>query len=69
MNDYSNVGVAGRKTGVTLKDTEIRDESSLEPIDGMFSSPEKLPSKRKGVAQNAIIIEEEDMDFGQSMWI
>lgn len=55
-----------RKTGVTLKDTGIRDEHGLEPIDGIFSSPEKSPPKRNGAAENATIIEEEDMDIGQS---
>ncbi|KAA6409955.1 MAG: RmlC-like cupin [Lasallia pustulata] len=66
LDDYSNIGVAGRKTGVTLKDTGIRDEHGLEPIDGIFSSPEKSPPKRNGATENATIIEEEDMDIGQS---
>lgn len=30
-----------RKTGVTLKDTGIRDEYGMQPIDDIFSSPEK----------------------------
>lgn len=28
-----------RKTGITLKDTGIRDEHGLEPVSGIFSSP------------------------------
>ncbi|KAK3314827.1 kinetochore CENP-C fungal-like protein [Apodospora peruviana] len=36
--DFGNVG---RKTGVTLKDTGIRDEHGMEPIDNLFSSPRK----------------------------
>ncbi|KAJ9632512.1 mitotic fidelity of chromosome transmission- protein [Taxawa tesnikishii (nom. ined.)] len=31
-------GAVGRKTGLTLKDTGIRDEHGLEPISGIFSS-------------------------------
>lgn len=30
-----------RKTGVTLKDTGVRDEYGMQPIDDIFSSPEK----------------------------
>ena len=52
---------------MTLKDTGIRDEHGLEPIDGIFSSPEKSPVKRNGTALNSTIEEEEeDMDIGQS---
>ncbi|KAI9695542.1 MAG: hypothetical protein M1820_008555 [Bogoriella megaspora] len=47
-NNYFNVGKQGRKTGITLKDTGIRDADGLEPIDGIFSSPEKSPPKRNG---------------------
>ena len=58
---------ANRKTGVTLQDTGIRDEHGLEPLDGIFSSPEKSPVKRNGVNHNSTIEEEEDMDIGHSM--
>ena len=58
--------ITRRKTGVTLKDTGIRDEHGLEPIDGIFSSPEKSPVKRNGTGHDASIEEEEDMDIGQS---
>ena len=51
-----------------MKDTGIRDEHGLEPIDGIFSSPEKSPPKRRGATENVTIIEEEDMDIGSSMW-
>jgi centromere protein C len=40
--DYSNVGKAGRRTGVTLREGK-RDEHGMEEIDGIFSSPEKSP--------------------------
>ncbi|KAL9097702.1 MAG: hypothetical protein Q9165_000028 [Trypethelium subeluteriae] len=45
-NRYFDVGKQGRKTGITLKDNGIRDADGLEPIDGIFSSPEKSPPKR-----------------------
>ena len=80
--DYSNIGVAGRyvtglregamsltdsrKTGITLKDSGIRDEHGLEPIDGIFSSPEKSPVKQNGSGHQSTITEEEDMDIGHS---
>lgn len=38
-NQYFDVGKVGRKTGITLKDTGIRDEHGLEPVSGIFSSP------------------------------
>ncbi|KAF7161843.1 hypothetical protein CNMCM6106_008954 [Aspergillus hiratsukae] len=45
--DYSNVGKAGRRTGVTLKEGK-RDEHGMEEIDGIFSSPEKSPAGEHG---------------------
>ncbi|KAJ4289711.1 mitotic fidelity of chromosome transmission- protein [Kalmusia sp. IMI 367209] len=45
-NQYYNVGVQGRKTGITLEDKGLRDEHGLEPISGIFSSPEKSPPRR-----------------------
>ncbi|EUC48907.1 hypothetical protein COCMIDRAFT_33589 [Bipolaris oryzae ATCC 44560] len=49
-NNYYNVGVQGRKTGITLADKGVYDEHGLEPISGIFSSPEKSPPKRSGNA-------------------
>lgn len=37
-----------RKTGITLADRGVYDEHGLEPISGIFSSPEKSPPKRGG---------------------
>lgn len=34
-----------RKTGVTLRDTGVRDEYGLEPVEGIFSSPDKAPRR------------------------
>lgn len=55
-----------RKTGITLKDTGVRDEHGMEPLDGIFSSPEKSPQKfgsRGGVATSSST----DMQIQQSM--
>ncbi|KAK4214978.1 kinetochore CENP-C fungal-like protein [Rhypophila decipiens] len=43
---FHELGVAGRKTGITLKDTGIRDEHGMEPIDALFSSPRKEGSEQ-----------------------
>ncbi|PLB45360.1 cupin domain protein [Aspergillus steynii IBT 23096] len=45
--DYSNVGKAGRRTGITLKEGK-RDEHGMEDIEGMWSSPENSPSLDDG---------------------
>lgn len=62
-----------RKTGLTVPDSGIRDEHGLEPMDDLFSSPNKAPkssAKRKSVAKtaNATISSEEDMEMGESMF-
>ncbi|KAH0541856.1 hypothetical protein FGG08_003661, partial [Glutinoglossum americanum] len=68
--NFLDLGVAGRRTGVTLKDTGIRDEYGLEPIEGIFSSPtkspEKSPTRKNGAAQNSTLTTEEEMDIGSS---
>ncbi|SMR47221.1 unnamed protein product [Zymoseptoria tritici ST99CH_3D1] len=46
-NQYFDVGKVGRKTGITLQDTGIRDEHGLEPVSGIFSSPGE-PSRHNG---------------------
>ncbi|KAK7980720.1 Choline transport protein [Apiospora arundinis] len=46
------LGVRGRKTGVTLVDTGERDEYGMEPVDNLFSSPEKETAKRTNGASN-----------------
>ena len=55
-----------RKTGAILKDTGIRDANGMEPLDGIFSSPEKSPPKRNGVKHDSTITEDETMDMGES---
>ncbi|KAK4156357.1 kinetochore CENP-C fungal-like protein [Chaetomidium leptoderma] len=36
-----DLGVVGRKTGVTVPDSGVRDEHGMEPIEDLFSSPGK----------------------------
>ncbi|KAJ4401724.1 mitotic fidelity of chromosome transmission- protein [Didymella pomorum] len=44
-NAFFNLGVQGRKTGITLEE-RARDEHGIEAISGIFSSPAKSPPKR-----------------------
>jgi centromere protein C len=55
-----------RKTGITLKDTGVRDEQGLEPLDGIFSSPEKSAMKTNSNGANGHTSEGDDMDIGDS---
>ncbi|KAF9701190.1 hypothetical protein EKO04_000326 [Ascochyta lentis] len=59
-NTFFNVGVQGRKTGITLEE-RARDDNGLEAISGIFSSPDKSPPKR-GSTNNA----SESMDIQDS---
>ncbi|KAI9670152.1 MAG: hypothetical protein M1817_004489 [Caeruleum heppii] len=61
---FFDVGVKGRKTGVTLKEG-ARDEHGIEAIDGIFS-PLRSPERTNGLSHNATISTEEDMEVGQS---
>ncbi|DAA79484.1 TPA_exp: Cupin domain protein [Trichophyton benhamiae CBS 112371] len=62
--DYSNVGKAGRRTGITLKEGK-RDEHGMEELEGMFSSPEKSPVRTNGFANDGLMNSEE-METGGS---
>lgn len=48
-----------RKTGVTLRDTGVRDEHGMEPIDNIFSSP------AKGGSDDGDEEEEDDEEEGE----
>ncbi|CEJ80546.1 hypothetical protein VHEMI00722 [[Torrubiella] hemipterigena] len=37
---FHELGVKGRKTGVVLEDNGVRDSLGLQPLDGIFSSPQ-----------------------------
>ncbi|KAH8674663.1 Mif2/CENP-C like-domain-containing protein [Tricladium varicosporioides] len=67
-NNYIfDLGVRGRKTGLTLPDTGLRDEHGLEPMDGLFSSPAKPKSTVKAPRKiNATLTSEEDMEMVES---
>jgi len=45
-NIYFEPGKFGRKTGITLRDTGVRDEHGFEPVSGIFSSPNKPSPER-----------------------
>ncbi|KAF1917991.1 kinetochore CENP-C fungal-like protein [Ampelomyces quisqualis] len=60
-NQFYDVGVQGRKTGITLADRGVYDEHGLEPISGIFSSPERSPPKRGGT-----VTASESMDIQES---
>lgn len=49
-----------------LKDTGVRDEHGLEPMDGIFSSPRKPSPKQNGATQYSTILEDDSMDTGGS---
>lgn len=51
-----------RKTGVTLKDTGVRDEHGMQPLEDIFSSPEK--ESQNGVDEDDS--EDEPMDIDES---
>lgn len=54
-----------RKTGLVLKDTGVRDKDGLEPIEGIFSSPEKS-AVRDSRKSNTTLTDSEDMEVGES---
>ncbi|ODH39378.1 hypothetical protein ACO22_01946 [Paracoccidioides brasiliensis] len=63
--DYSNVGKAGRRTGITLKEGKL-DEHGMEEIDGMFSSPEKSSFRINGNGFANDTLNSDDMETGDS---
>jgi len=54
-----------RKTGLVLKDTGIRDKDGLEPIEGIFSSPEKSATHNSRKT-DVTLTDSEDMEEGES---
>ncbi|KAL8829813.1 MAG: hypothetical protein Q9191_001792 [Dirinaria sp. TL-2023a] len=64
--DYQAIGVKGRRTGATLKDTGIRDEHGLEPVPS-FSSPEKSAPNVNGTnGAHSSYTEDVTMEIGES---
>ncbi len=56
--------VCDSKTGVTLKDSGVRDEHGMEPLDSLFSSPEKTKTKGKAVDDEEEEEEDDDSSDG-----
>ncbi|KAF2640777.1 hypothetical protein P280DRAFT_507384 [Massarina eburnea CBS 473.64] len=65
-NQFYDVGVQGRKTGITLEDKGVRDEHGLEPISGIFSSPQKSPPKRVASSGRNATSDSASMDIQES---
>jgi centromere protein C len=60
-----------RRTGVTLKDSGVRDEFGLESAEGIFSSPAKqapqsVRTGRPARHSDGTLTTSEDMDVGRS---
>jgi centromere protein C len=53
-----------RRTGITLREGK-RDEYGMEEVDGMFSSPDKSPTKYTFSAGNETIIGSDGMDLDE----
>ncbi|KAF2660210.1 hypothetical protein K491DRAFT_674981 [Lophiostoma macrostomum CBS 122681] len=68
-NQVYNVGVQGRKTGITLEDKGVRDEHGMEPISAIFSSPAKSPPKRSASLRQTggTVTDSESMDLDSSV--
>ncbi|KAF2205403.1 hypothetical protein GQ43DRAFT_437029 [Delitschia confertaspora ATCC 74209] len=66
-NQFFNVGVQGRKTGITLVDRGLRDEHGMEPVSGIFSSPAKpTPRVSSGRKTSGTVTTSESMDVQES---
>ncbi|KJZ75096.1 hypothetical protein HIM_05582 [Hirsutella minnesotensis 3608] len=59
---FHELGVRGRKTGVFLPDGGERDEHGMQPLDDVFSSPEKGAAQTNGADDSG----SEDMDIASS---
>lgn len=57
------LGQQGRKTGVVLPDSGVRDENGIEPLKGIFDSPGKDNSSDDDDDENS---DEADMDIENS---
>ncbi|PSR87058.1 kinetochore CENP-C fungal-like protein [Coniella lustricola] len=59
---FHDLGVRGRKTGVTLKDTGVRDEHGMQPLDDIFSSPDRESQAGAGAANGNNTSEDDSGD-------
>ncbi|XP_044724473.1 mif2/CENP-C like domain-containing protein [Hirsutella rhossiliensis] len=60
---FHELGVRGRKTGVFLPDGGERDEHGMQPLEAIFSSPQKAAASANGGADDS---GSEDMDIASS---
>ncbi|CAD6581112.1 MAG: hypothetical protein ASARMPREDX12_000362 [Alectoria sarmentosa] len=63
--DYTALGRKGRRTGVELKDTGVRDENGIEPIPS-FSSPAKPAFQPNGISHDVTDSADDSMDIVES---
>ncbi|KAL8741793.1 MAG: hypothetical protein Q9190_005636 [Brigantiaea leucoxantha] len=69
--NYENPGRVGRATGLTVPELGPRDEHGMEPMKGLFSSPEKSPLNRNGIYEQSTMMEgdvDETMDIESSSY-
>ncbi|KAL8807047.1 MAG: hypothetical protein Q9200_004821 [Gallowayella weberi] len=67
--NYEDPGKKGRATGISVGDLGPRDEHGFEPINNLFSSPEKSPPKPNGLSRNSTAVEQDEdetMNIGSS---
>ncbi|KAL8807061.1 MAG: hypothetical protein Q9182_000894 [Xanthomendoza sp. 2 TL-2023] len=67
--NYEDPGKKGRATGISVGDLGPRDEHGFEPINNLFSSPEKSPPKPNGLSRTSTAVEQdgdETMNIGSS---
>ncbi|ERF71442.1 hypothetical protein EPUS_06824 [Endocarpon pusillum Z07020] len=65
-SDYSAVGTAGRRTGVTLPQGKL-DENGLEEITGLFSSPVKPSPVKQHPGANNIDAQNSTLEVSEEM--
>ncbi|KEY66412.1 hypothetical protein S7711_06155, partial [Stachybotrys chartarum IBT 7711] len=56
------LGVQGRQTGISLRDGGERDANGMQPLEGIFSSPESAPRPASASGDSG----SEDMDIASS---
>jgi centromere protein C len=61
-----HINLSIRKTGITLKDTGVRDEHGLEPVSGIFSSSPAISVQHN--LDHALEDEDDEMDVEESRW-
>ena len=55
------------KTGITIKDSGIRDEHGMEPLDALFSSPRRSDEEARGARDEDGSDDDDDDGSGEAM--